>query len=47
MENEDKNISIEAIAERWVKIVLAHIEAKKQSSNHISNESKNNNEYER
>ncbi len=43
MSNENKDISLEAIAEQWVNLLFANIEAKKQE---IINISKNRNEEE-
>ncbi|TSC86264.1 MAG: hypothetical protein G01um10147_976 [Microgenomates group bacterium Gr01-1014_7] len=31
--NKDSHISIDSIAEQWVKLLLTHIEAKKQKIN--------------
>ena len=34
MENKNNDASVETAAARWVELVLAHIEAKKQQSSH-------------
>ena len=33
MSDDSKNISIDTAAEQWVRLVLAHIQAKKQIAN--------------
>ncbi len=40
MSDENKNISIDEIAEQWVRLVLAHIMANQQKTNLQENDNK-------
>lgn len=41
MSDENKNISIDEIAEQWVRLVLAHVTTNKQKTNLPKNDNKN------